>query len=991
MPPALTVYYGSAKYVVSPERTTIIGRAPDCDLVIRNPYVSHHHARITWTEDGWLLADMGSANGLTIQGMHTNSVLLTSTVTVALARDAVITCVVGNAAPQSRPIPAQTPATQAKSDVSAREIGRSGAQSTVGRPAAQPQPARQRQQQPMVSPAIPQQTAPVTAQQQPAGIRRPSSTSTVPARPASASGTTTAATPPQAPAFPAKPTSPSARNTTPLPSRATVSANPPAAPALPHQPVTAQADPGDGATVLSSAHRQASTRPTSIPATPVSPTAARPVETTHGAVPQTVPQTRTQPNQTARPTPAQPKHPLSPAPKSATATVLAGSTQAAHLESQLTSHRVTGSFDPAKDKEGTLGRDASCQIRINDFLVSRRHCSLASTPNGILLTDLDSANGTYVNGRRVAKIWLEEGDLVTVGNTDLIVHEGVLCDREPLTGTDAVIAENVGLTVGKGTRLLKGINAVFAKGTLTAVIGPSGAGKTTFTSIVAGLSSPTEGHVLFDGYDVQQNIELLRSRIGFVPQDDVVHRKLTVDAALEYAAKLRLPGSTKAERAEIINHVLEELELTGRRGNRVDQLSGGQRKRVSTAIELLTSPELLILDEPTSGLDPALDLTVMTMLRQLADAGRVVIVVTHSLAYINKLCDNVLMLAPGGKPAFFGSVAEMQQAFHGQEWADIFNAVTANPDRVYSITDSRQRAMAAKQTVRPHGDHEKPAKPFRIKQTVTLVARQLHLIAADPGLLIFLVLLPLFLGLLSLVVPGSHGLGEPDFKDAATEPNQLLSLIILGACFMGSALSVRDIVSERAIYDRERAVGLSPTSYTCSKLIVMGLQTLLQAALLVTAVSLGKPHPDQGVLTDSGIPELVLVVWLTAWASAMLGEVGSALVKSGEQTMPLLVILVMAQLVFSGGMIPVTGRDGLDQLSMVFPGRWGFSAAASDIDLNGLLYGPTKVPTFKKDDLWEHTADQFWFDLGILALMVVVFTVVLRVCVSNAAAKMRRR
>ena len=165
---------------------------------------------------------------------------------------------------------------------------------------------------------------------------------------------------------------------------------------------------------------------------------------------------------------------------------------------------------------------------------------------------------------------------------------------------------------------------------------------------------------------------------------------------------------------------------------------------------------------------------------------------------------------------------------------------------------------------------------------------------------------------------------------------------------MGSALSVRDIVSERAIYGRERAVGLSPTSYTASKLIVMGLQTLLQAAILTTAVSLGKPGPDHGVVTDSGIPELVLAIRLTAWTSALLGEVGSALVKSGEQTMPLLVVLVMAQLVFSGGMITVTGRDSLELVSMIFPGRWGFSAAASDIGLNDLLYGPTKVPMFKK-------------------------------------------
>ncbi|KAA8827520.1 FHA domain-containing protein [Bifidobacterium myosotis] len=926
MPPALTVYYGSTRYVVSPKHTVIIGRASDCDLVIPNPYVSHHHARITWTEDGWLLEDMGSANGLSIRGMHTRSVLLTSTTTVMLARNATLTCVVGDPAPAAAQMPSAAPVAQAQA-----------AQTQAQAPAA---PA---QQVPSVGP-------------------KPS----IPARPASSPTPTASAASVARPPIPPDDRQPTANRRLDQASHTSR----PTAISQPDTPSRPQ-------------HRNAPAQP---PMQQTAPTQNQP----HADLNRADRTGRTDSNgrtDLTRKSGTRSSTPSGAAPS----TVLAGSTQAAHLESQLTAHRVTGAFDPAHDQEGTLGRDESCTIRINDYLVSRRHCSLASTSNGILLTDLDSANGTYVNGRRVAKIWLEEGDLVTVGNTDLIVHDGVLRDREPLTGTDAVIAENVGLTVGNGTRLLKGINAVFAKGTLTAVIGPSGAGKTTFTSIVAGLNAPTEGHVLFDGYDVQQNIELLRSRIGFVPQDDVVHRKLTVDAALEYAAKLRLPGSTKAERTEIINHVLDELELTGRRGNRVDQLSGGQRKRVSTAIELLTSPELLILDEPTSGLDPALDLTVMTMLRQLADAGRVVIVVTHSLAYINKLCDNVLMLAPGGKPAFFGTVAELGQAFHGQEWADIFTAVASDPDRVYSITEPRKRTQQAKRTIREHPEHEKPAKPFRIKQTVTLVARQLHLIAADPGLLIFLVLLPLFLGLLSLVVPGSHGLGEPDFKDAATEPNQLLSLIILGACFMGSALSVRDIVSERTIYDRERAVGLSPTSYTGSKLIVMGLQTLLQAALLVTAISLGKPHPDHGVLTDSGIPELVMVVWLTAWASAMLGEVGSALVKSGEQTMPLLVILVMAQLVFSGGMIPVTGRDGLEQVSMVFPGRWGFSAAASDIDLNGLLYGPTKVPTFKKDDLWEHTADQFWFDLGILALMVLVFTVVLRVCVSNAAAKLRHR
>ena len=764
--------------------------------------------------------------------------------------------------------------------------------------------------------------------------------------------------------------------------------------------------------------------PTASAATPATPTAP--------AKPAATPVAPTAPAATPEPA-ATPAEPATTTATTATPpdgtfltggdTVLRANIDPKTLE-QRTTHTVLGTFDPQTAQTGFIGRDSTCAIRVSDVLASRRHCRVDATPDGIMLTDLNSVNGTYVNSRRVVKVWLQEGDVITIGNTDLEVRDGVLQDRAPSVSSQAVIAQGIGLTVGKGgkrVKLLHDVNAVFAKGTLTAVIGPSGAGKSTFTTITAGLNSPTEGHVYFDGYDVHRNIELLRSRIGFVPQDDVVHRKLTVDAALEYAAKLRLPASSKQERQEIIDNVLGELELTERRHNRIDRLSGGQRKRVSTAIELLTGPELLVLDEPTSGLDPSLDRTVMEMLRKLADAGRVVLVVTHSLSYIRDLCDNVLMLAPGGYPAFFGTVQELDAAFGGKPWADIFDQVTADPTKEYSIADIRERTREACALLKKQGHggvgslsgsgggdgsgggtsgiengggasggHERPARAHRVRQTFTLMHRQLHLVAADPGLLIFLLLLPLLLGLLSLVVPGSHGLGEPDFKDSATEPSQLLALIILGACFMGSALSVRDIVSERAIYDRERAVGLSPTSYTLSKLLVLSLETVLQAAILVAAVAVGKPHPEHGILTDSGIPELVLIVWLTAWASAMLGAVGSALVRSGEQTMPLLVVLVMAQLVFSGGMIPVTDRDGLEQASMIFPGRWGYSAAASDIDLNGLLYGPTRVPTYKKDDLWAHTTGQFWFDIGILAAMIVLLTIVLRVCVSNMVCRRRR-
>src|SRR6201986_4200979 len=217
-------------------------------------------------------------------------------------------------------------------------------------------------------------------------------------------------------------------------------------------------------------------------------------------------------------------------------------------------------------------------------------------------------------------------------------------------------------------------------GTLAAIIGVSGGGKKWLSRLIAGHTRPSAGSVTFEGNNIHAEYATMRSRIGMVPQDDVVHRQLAVNRARGCAAELRLPPDTsKQERAQVVAQVLEELDLTKHADTRVDKLSGGQRKRASVALELLTGPSLLILDEPTSGLDPALDLQVMTMLRQLADAGRVVLVVTHSLTYLD-ICDQVLLMAPGGKTAFLGAPGQIGSVMGTTNWAQIFAKVGADPD-----------------------------------------------------------------------------------------------------------------------------------------------------------------------------------------------------------------------------------------------------------------------------------------------------------------------
>src|SRR5689334_16107523 len=335
---------------------------------------------------------------------------------------------------------------------------------------------------------------------------------------------------------------------------------------------------------------------------------------------------------------------------------------------------------PPTGRGASIGRALNNDIVIHDVLASQHHAFLTPTATGAEIRDANSSNGTFVNGVKVGSATLSDGDVVTIGNVDLVFHDGMLVRRqEAATRAGGLEVREVNFGID-GKTLLDRISLVARPGTLTALIGGSGAGKTTLSRLIAGYATPTSGSVTFEGHDIHTEYASLRTRIGMVPQDDVVHRQLTVCQALGYAAELRLPPDTsKVDREQVVAQVLDELGLTEHADTRVDKLSGGQRKRASVALELLTGPSLLILDEPTSGLDPALDLQVMTMLRQLADAGRVVLVVTHSLTYLD-VCDQVLLMAPGGKTAYLGPPGQIGEAMGTTNWAHIFAKVGADPD-----------------------------------------------------------------------------------------------------------------------------------------------------------------------------------------------------------------------------------------------------------------------------------------------------------------------
>jgi ABC-type multidrug transport system ATPase subunit/ABC-type multidrug transport system permease subunit len=632
---------------------------------------------------------------------------------------------------------------------------------------------------------------------------------------------------------------------------------------------------------------------------------------------------------------------------------------------------------------------------------------------------------------------------------------------------------------------------------LVAVIGPSGSGKSTLLRALTGYRPACEGEVRYEGHDLYAQYSEVRHHIGLVPQDDILHAPLTVRSALRYAAELRFPeGTSCADRDRRIDAVLAELHLEKYGDNKISTLSGGQRKRVSVALELLTKPSLVFLDEPTSGLDPGMDREVMRMLRGLADEGRTVVVVTHSVAEL-AMCDLLLVMAPGGSVAYYGPPEDALPFFGLQTWADVFHAfaqrhdydwggafrasayyewycaavdadvagvptpdqmptptvvpapVALPPQREASLPELAELAelevfsgavdssvlpvisevpvmsevplgtdvsllpdgsVSSASSVRTEtavrsgrlgrmtadGKCQKQWKEQSwLSQLGTLIRRYVSVIAADRGHIMLLVALPLIMGVLSMAIPAKSGLaaaagvgadGSPALNnDAAT----VLLVLAVGACLTGAANAVRELIKERVIYERERAAGLSRSAYMMSKVIVLGVITSVQTIVLSALCLFPRKLPSTGLLFHgSPIPEMMIAAVLLGIASMMLGLVVSAVVRTTEKTMPLLVLIAIVEVVFCGSLFPLFGNLGLEQLAWLSPSRWAVAAEAATINLPKIM-GPPQGRT-GTDPMWQHSLATWGLDVGVLVVLAAVCgALVLRLLRRHEPAVMR--
>ncbi|MGE0059073.1 MAG: FHA domain-containing protein [Dehalococcoidia bacterium] len=604
--------------------------------------------------------------------------------------------------------------------------------------------------------------------------------------------------------------------------------------------------------------------------------------------------------------------------------------------------------DTGRSIQVTIGRSPESDLWLDDPLVSRRHARIVfERPQQALIEDLGSSNGTFVDGQRVASGTLRplnSGANIWIGNTHLI-FDGANVHKAGNEKSIRVDAIELNKLTSKGANLLQNISLTIEPQEFVVIVGPSGAGKSTLSGALSGLWPATDGHVYVNGIDLYENFDALRTNIGFVPQDDIIHRELPVRASLDYAAQLRLPADTsEKERRDRVDTVINVLGLQERQDVPVGSLSGGQRKRVSIGVELLTSPSLFFLDEATSGLDPGTEAQMMRMLRQLADDGHTIILVTHATKNVT-MCDKVIFLARGGYLAYYGPPAEALTYFDvddfdgiyekldgeltPKEWGERYKRTERGSTPVQPPRGSRPGSSSRAGTV--------ATSPRFFNQLAVLSKRYLDIIRRDRMNLIMMLALAPILSLIDFLA-WDRTILDP-VKGELDNSITMLFLSSLIPFMVGALGTVREVIKEAPIYQRERAAGLSVLPYVISKTWIVAMFALYDAVVFVAVKYIAVDFRDLGT---TNIAQHYVTVFLIVLSGSMWGLVLSAFVRREDRAMPLVTALVVFQLVFSGGLLNMAeiGTPGT-VLGGVTSVNWGLrgNIAAFEIDSQDCLEG----------------------------------------------------
>jgi ABC-type multidrug transport system ATPase subunit/pSer/pThr/pTyr-binding forkhead associated (FHA) protein len=699
------------------------------------------------------------------------------------------------------------------------------------------------------------------------------------------------------------------------------------------------------------------------------------------------------------------------------------------------------SLDALQSSVITIGRTPDNQIVVQHAQVSSRHAQILKQGSDLFLMDLGSANGTYVRGQRIPpnqKVPVQNDERVYIGPMPLVLHitgaqvNVVVEDQAGWAGKPLYEIEAWDLFLEVPDRddknakktLLDHVSFKALPGDMIALMGPSGAGKTTLLLTLNGYLPPTAGQVRINGEDLYLIYDALRGSIGYVPQDDIVHPELTVFEAVKYSARFRLPPDYSEEEIDRrVSETLRDLGLEAVQNLQIGKpeakvLSGGQRKRVNIAMELVTDPVILFLDEPTSGLAADDTTALVNLLHDLTKkTGKTIIMTIHQPAKDEFEKFNLaFIMGYGGIPTYFGPTGDASYRFfasiterlgqprHVDNPRDMFDMLNVrekhvleemrkrdanvaktparleaarawraeffqNSNPVFQKMYSGKRAVGTDPAAK--GVPHKTSVPF-VLQLSLLMSRYWKVKIRDKaGAAIMFLQAPIIGIMLWFVFAGEKAavpfwclgaLQELATKNSqATSASDLLNtmkptadhtaamfFVVVSCVWFGTSNSAREIVTERAIYLRERMVNLQLGNYVMSKFIILAGVCVIQCTVLLGIVFFGLGF-EGGIVAF--LLELITMISVAINATA-LGLLLSTVVASAEAAMALTPIALIPQVVLGGLMVPMTTNPMLRPLMYVMPARWGFEgsiaqerlAIASDpawlIDLKSTLNSP---------------------------------------------------
>jgi ABC-type multidrug transport system ATPase subunit len=578
--------------------------------------------------------------------------------------------------------------------------------------------------------------------------------------------------------------------------------------------------------------------------------------------------------------------------------------QQPHQQPYQPEQSATSVFRVAPSSRLRIGRASDNEIVLDAPSVSRHHAELAydGDPQPVI-TDLGSTNGTFVNGEILRSTYrLAASDWVTIGGYLLSVN-GREVKKQDLSAS-RIVAYNVGKQYGNRT-VLQDVSFALYPREFVGLMGASGCGKSTLMDALNGMRPAGSGSVFINDMDLYQNFDLLRRSIGYVPQRDILHEALTVERTLYYAARMRLPSSTSStQRDAVVSEVIDTVGLEEQRHNAFGQLSGGQQKRLSLGIELITKPNFLFLDEPTSPLDPESTENMMLLFRRLADEGRIVVMVTHKFEKFNSM-HHIALLTKGGRLAYFGPPGEAMQYFNCQEPGEIYRRLGertpeelsrsfsgSHPFQKYVASRFNEMQELANRSGGISTGAEIPQtgaeRKFGFGQWWTLTQRYLEIKLKDKrNTILMLAQAPLVALVLALITNNTANDGRTIF----------IAAII--AIWLGANNAIREIVSEIDVYTRERLVNLKIPSYVLSKFAILSGIGLIQCFLFVII------QTAFGRFETADFPMLTLILYLSLLAGVSIGLFFSALVNSTEKAMSILPLILIPQLLLSGFLKPL--------------------------------------------------------------------------------------